>query len=172
MSKYILSIDPGIADLGIAMYKDNKLIHAEHVKPMESSQPKDKHQNMIQMSLGFEQVIAPILGIVKKKDSLDVVIELAVAGSFMATFLRMAFVAGVAVGVFASKARYFCPQASQWKVSKKKEPTHEHYFKDITQEEMEIVQTAVLGLKKAETHDVFDAVCIGQWFIMNKIGDR
>jgi hypothetical protein len=171
MSTYIVAIDPGIADLGVALYKDKKLVHVAHVKPVTHPCNNPKDTKMIEMSLGLTRTLQQIeedngpLSELTDKDTLHVCVEFAKAGSFMATFIRMAFVAGCVAGHYGDRAVYHCPQANQWKIGKQKEPSHEYYLGRLSKKEDKLLMEGVAGLKKVEKYDVFDATCIGLWLI-------
>lgn len=166
---WLISIDPGIADLGVAVFKNGTLVYAKHVRPVSDKVADNKDANMLRMSLALTQELQDLeeAEIITKgaDDKIQVVAELAKAGSFMATFLRMAFVVGVVVGRYGRKAQYLLPQASQWKISKPKEPSHDYFMKGLKKKELEVIRTGTEGLKKPERYDVYDAVCIGRWYL-------
>jgi hypothetical protein len=165
LSKYVISIDPGIADLGVAVFKNKKLIHASHVVHGAHRVSPDKTANMTKMALALQAELERIEQIIQEAKHVQVVVELARAGSFMATFLKMAFVAGGVVGFFGDRAEYLFPQANQWKIGRAKEPSHEHYMEGLNKREIEVLDRATQGLKKPERYDVYDAVCIGRWYL-------
>ena len=170
-NSYIIAVDPGLSDLGLAVYKNKMLVYARHVKPLTTLKKTTGKVKMLAMAQALEQELKTIekkactTGTIRQTDTIDLVVEFAQAGGFMHTFLKMAFVAGVVVGRFGDRAEYTLPQGNQWKVSKEKEPTHKHFMARLNPQERSIVKESVVGLSKVDKFDVYDAVCIGQWFI-------
>lgn len=155
----VITVDPGLDDLALAVWEDGELAEIRYVKNTYKTNSKiDGKRKMYQMAVDF----ARELSLCRMPDV--VVLEMSLMGKWQSALSRMLFVSGASVGLYIDQVEFEFVTPSQWKTNKDKKKSQQHYLKMLTETEKKVLDKYLKGKTKAAEIDILDAVAIGKWY--------